>query len=60
MEEAEVVLGLRLVAGDQAPETHQPCEEALDVPTAAVSAERPEVLSLRSPFRVMRSDHLDP
>ena len=33
VEEAEVVLGLRLVAGDQAPEAHEPGEEALDVPS---------------------------
>ena len=38
VDEAEVVLGLLLVTGDEAPEAHQPGEEALDVPAPSVAS----------------------
>jgi hypothetical protein len=59
MEEAEVVLGLRLVAGDQAPEAHEPGEEALDVPSTPVAAEGTAVLGLPPALGMVWSNHLN-
>lgn len=60
MNEAQVVEGMALIADDQAPKVSQPGEEALDLPAAAVAAQRPPILGLGThPSAAMRRDHLD-
>ena len=48
-----------LVARDEAAKAHHPREEALDVPSPAVSSEGSTVLRQSFPRRVVRCDHLD-
>jgi len=60
LEEAEEVLGVSFVAGDQAAEVLEPGEQALDLPAPAIAAQRPAVLSLEFAALEVRSDELDP
>jgi hypothetical protein len=59
LKEAEEVLGVALVAGDQAAEVLEPREETLDLPASAVTAERTTVLGLALSGAEVRSDQLD-
>ncbi len=46
------------IAGDESPEVLQPCEEPLDLPPAAIAAERTTVLGL-APIRAVGGDEFD-
>ena len=60
MNEAEVVLGVVLVPGEDASEILQPCVEPLHLPAAAVAAKNPAILrGGLFPSPAMRRDHLD-
>lgn len=60
LEKAEVVLGVSLVAGDQAPEVLKPSPQSFDLPAAPVSAKLPSILGRRShPIFPVRRDEFD-
>jgi hypothetical protein len=59
LEEAEEVLGVALVAGDEAAEVLEPGEEALDLPALAIAAQGPAVLRLVLAGSEVRRDQLD-
>src|SRR5512134_3624167 len=59
LEEAEEVLGVSLVAGDESAEVLEPGEEALDLPAPAVAAEGTAVLGLELAAPEVGRDELD-
>jgi len=58
LHEAEEVVGVVLVARDEAPKVRQPREESLHVPATAVATQGTPVLGLAFAVGVMRRDHL--
>lgn len=50
---------LLLVAGNEASEAEDPCEQALDLPPTLVAAQLATVLGLATAPRMVRRDHVD-
>ena len=58
--EAEKVLGMALIAGDESPVVPKPREEPLDSPATSHAAKRTAILSLRAPaVAAVPGDQLD-
>jgi len=58
LQEAEEVVGVALVAGDEPPEAQQPGEEPLDAPPASVPSELSSVLGHVSTIALVGCDHV--
>src|ERR1700684_4528294 len=60
VQESLEIVGVELVASDQAAEIEEPREETLDPPASAVAAKLATVLGRRLPIGFMRCDELEP
>jgi hypothetical protein len=59
VQESLEIVGVELVAGDQAAEVEEPGEKTLDLPTSAVAAKLPSVLGRHLPIGFVRCDELE-
>jgi len=60
VDEAQEVLGVSLVAGDQTPVVLEPGEQAFDLPSAPVSTQESAILGLPFAGGQVRGDEFDP
>jgi len=60
VKEAEEVLGMALIAGDQTAVVLEPSEEPFDLPAPAIAPQGTTVLGPHSSTRLVGSDQLDP
>jgi hypothetical protein len=59
-EQCAVVVGVPLVASDEAAEVAEPGQESLDLPATFVAPHRPEILSHDFSIAAIRCDQLEP
>jgi hypothetical protein len=61
VDKAQEIVGLALIADDQAPEVAEPGKEALDLPAPPEATQGAAILRLRAdPAAAMGCNHLDP